>query len=146
VNNPSALKQNNTTGLARTVNGAPARDQSLRVDITPTQFGSVYGWVGAIIRYQDDNNYYFVQLRDKNRLILGKLVNGVSTLLDSADLPVAVNNHYRLRLEAVGTKLRAYVWSELIAEADDSSIGEGRYGFATGNAAALFDTLVVTRP
>src|SRR4051812_39848252 len=90
----------------------PTDDQQVEVLVNPTAFangGSGDKWVGAMTRYSGDSNYYYVSLRSGGTLSLRKVVNGTIGVLATATMPVTPNNWYSLRLEAVGSRLRAYV-------------------------------------
>ena len=93
------------------------------------------------MRYTDPNNYYYVSLRTSNELSLRKVVNGVITELARAPFTLQSNQPYRLRFEAIGTKLIVYVNDQVRLQASDSSHPRGRYGVVTYRAAASFGDL-----
>ena len=62
-----------------------------------------------MVRYTDPSNYYYVSLRTSNELSLRKVVNGVITELDRLPFTIQLNQRYRVRIEAIGTKLVVYV-------------------------------------
>ena len=62
----------------------------------------------------------YVTLRSSNTLHIKKLVNGAIQTLASIPFPVAANTTYRVRLEAVGSKIRVYVNGELTLEASNT--------------------------
>ena len=51
---------------------------------------------------------------------------------------------YRLRIEAIGSRIRGYVNGELVVEARDRALRRGSPGLATSGARADFDNVVVT--
>jgi hypothetical protein len=89
---------------------------------------------------------YYVTVRHDNTISLRKLVNGTIHILDTAPLTVAAGTAYTLRLEAIGTSLRAYVNGNVVLEANDSSHARGKYGLATYRTAAKFDDFVAWEP
>jgi hypothetical protein len=103
-------------------------------------------WFGAMARYTNDTNYYYVSMRSGGTISLRKVVNGVITVLATANMPVAVNNWYTLRLEAVGSRLRAYVDGKLALEAADSAHASGRTGMVTYRTAAQFQLFRAVQP
>jgi pectate lyase len=85
-------------------------------------------------------------VRSSNTVSIRKLVNGSITVLASTALPVQVGTWYSLRIEAIGSKLRAYVNGALVLEADDSSHPRGATGLLTYRAAADFDDYRAIQP
>jgi hypothetical protein len=57
---------------------------------------------------------------------------------------VTVNRAYRLRVEAIGSWIRGYIDGELLVEAVDRSMRDGRPALVTSGAQADFDNVVVT--
>jgi hypothetical protein len=146
----NALAQNSVAGDARALIGTPVDDQVVSFRVRPTAFAAGTAtqerWVGLIARYTDDQNFYYVTLRNSNRLSLRKVVNGGITELGRVPLSVSVGSTYALRLEATGQSLRVYVNDALVMQAVDSSHAKGRGGAATYKAAAQFDDYVAYQP
>ncbi len=107
------LEQSHANGLAvALVNDSDWTDlQRVEVDITATLTGD--SWVGAVARYIDADNYYYVAVRGNDTYGLYKRVNGVTTLLsegawfsaaptlhlaftvdDNDNMTVGINNEY----------------------------------------------------
>ena len=85
------LDQSSTSGNARILHGQPTDDQVLRVSARLNDIGTQTSgshWIGAMVRYTDPSNYYYVTLRTSNELSLRKVVNGVITELARAPLTV----------------------------------------------------------
>jgi pectate lyase len=115
--------------------------------VRPTAFAAgAQAWFGLMARVVDSSNYYYVTVRNNNTISLRRLTNGVIQVLDTAPLNVAAGTAYTLRLEAIGTSLRAYVNGRLLVEATDATIDAGRYGLVTYRTAAEFDDFLVTQP
>ena len=116
------------------------------------RFNGADRWIGLIGRYVDSQNYYYVTLRSSNQIALKKLTNGVITTLDTAALPASmpmtVNTWYDLRLDIVGTRLRAYLNGLLMLEATDqtSPHSAGYAGLAAYKAAAEADDFLAVQP
>ena len=148
---PSTLKyvQTSVAGDARATVGVATDDQSVDVRARATTFAGGSGgdrWFGAIARYSNETNYYYFSLRSSNTLSLRKVTNGQITVLRSVALPVVLGRWYRLRLEAVGSQLRAYVNGTLWLEASDTTHARGQTGIVTYRTAAEFDDYRAIQP
>jgi hypothetical protein len=137
-------------GVARAVIGVPAADQVVEILARPTTFegtgSSQDRWAGLMARYVDDSNYYYLVLRSSNTLSLRKLTNGAITELGTVSLPVSLGTWYRLRLEAIGERLRAYVNGTQVIETIDRTHERGAAGPITWRTAADFDDFKVYQP
>lgn len=135
------VNQASADGDARILHGGATDDQvvsvTARINGIGTQTTGSH-WVGAMVRYTDPSNYYYVTLRTSNELSLKKMVNGVITELARTTLTVQQGQPYRLRIEAIGTKLLVYLNDEVRLQAVDSSHTQGRSGLVTYRAAAAF--------
>jgi hypothetical protein len=80
----------------------------------------------------------YVTVRSSNELSLRKVVNGVVTELDHLAFTINQGQLYRLRFEAIGTKLVLYVNDQVRLQAHDSSLSQGRSGLVTYRASASF--------
>jgi hypothetical protein len=143
----NAYAQTSLVGGTRSVTGVDTRDQTLQVRAKATAFApGAEHWFGLMTRYQDDRNYYYLTVRNTNTISLRKLVNGVANVLDTATLTVTPGTWYRLRFEAIGNSLRAYVNNQLLLEANDAAYPTGRYGAVMFKAAARYDDFVALEP
>lgn len=143
----ATYSQLSTTGTPRAITGIETADQIIQTVVQPTGYATgKQGWFGLMARHVDDENYYYVRIGSDNTISLRKLVNGAIQVLASAPLVTTTGTSYRLRLEAVGHKLRAYVDDELKVQATDSSHPEGRYGAVMYQATARYDDVLVTQP
>ena len=79
-------------------------------------------------------------------MTLRKLENGSIVQLGSAVLTVTPNTWYTVRLEAVGSRLRAYVNGRLVLEATDPQPRIGRVGLIGYRAAADYDDIRAVVP
>lgn len=138
-------RQSALTGTAGAyVNSVDRTNQSIEADIKPTAFDGADRWVGLAVRRIDASNYYYAALRQSNVLELKRMVNGVFTTLASAPVQVVLNRNYRLRVEAVGTLVRAYVNSELILQARDTALTHGVAGIQMYKARADLDNVILS--
>jgi hypothetical protein len=146
----NAFAQDSVAGDARALIGTPTDDQVVSFRVRPTAFAAGTAaqdrWVGLIARYTDDRNYYYVTLRNSNKLSLRKLVNGAITEIGSVPLNVSAGTTYALRLEATSQSLRVYLNDALVMQAVDSSHVKGRGGAVTYKAAAQFDDYFAYQP
>jgi hypothetical protein len=123
-------------------------DQIVQADLRPTEFSGTDRWVGLIARYRDAGNYHYVTLRSSGSLEIKKLLNGSIQTLATVPFTVQPNVSYRLRFEAIGTRLRVYVNGTLRAEASDASLTRAlsSAGVATYKAALDLDNFSVVQP
>jgi hypothetical protein len=142
------IRQQNPSGDARAVTLVNANDQIVQTRATLNSFASGTGtrWFGLMARYVDEKNYYYVTLRRDNTISLRKMVNGTITILDTAPFTVTPGSAYNLRLEAIGSSLRAYVNGTLRVEASDSTHKSGRYGPVMFSAAATYEDFTAWEP
>jgi|HigsolmetaAR203D_1030402.scaffolds.fasta_scaffold01018_17 Uncharacterized protein conserved in bacteria len=147
VTDNQQLVQQDLSGDARAVARVDAQDQIVQARVRATAFAAGQGrWFGLIARYRDAGNYYYLKVSSDNTVSLRKLVDGTIQELDAATLPVSAGTWYTLRLEAVGSSVRAYVNGRVLVEASDTSHPSGRYGAVTYKAAAIFDDLTAWEP
>ena len=122
-------------------------DQIVQARVRPRAFNAAGDpWVGVMARYDDPTNYVYVSLRRSNTVTLRKLQNGSIIQLGSAVLTVTPNTWYTVRLEAVGSRLRAYVNGRLVLEATDPQPTIGRVGLVGYRAAADYDDIRAVIP
>ena len=144
------FNQASTAGDARAVVGPEQiinTDQIVQTRVRPRAFNAAGDpWVGVMARYLDQRNYVYMSLRRSNTVTLRKVQNGIITQLGSAVLTVRPNVWYTLRLEAVGTRLRAYVNGALILEATDPQPMIGLVGLVGYRAAADYDDFLAVIP
>lgn len=147
VSTEPLLAQTSTSGTSRAIVGIPVADQVVQARVRPTAFGKpAQAWFGLMARVVDSSNYYYVTVRRNNTISLRKLTDDAIQVLDSAPFNVSTGTLYTLRLEAIGTSIRAYVNGTLMLEATDATIDSGRYGLMTYGTAAEFDDVLVTQP
>jgi hypothetical protein len=132
---------------ARSSIGVPTYDQSVQARLRATTFApGGERWFGLMARYKDDQNYYYVTLRNNNTLSLRKLVGGVATVIATAPLTVSLGTWYQVRLDAIGSALRVYVNGQPVLEASDASLPTGTYGVAMYKTAMQMDDFLALQP
>lgn len=142
----TSFLQTSIGGVARASAGAPADDQIVQAEIMPTRMVSPASWVGVFARHTNDANYYYLKLGNDGQASLRKVVDSSITELAHAPFTVQPNVVYRVRLEAVGSTLRAYVNERFLFSATDTSHPTGRYGLITNTSVASFDDVRVHQP
>jgi hypothetical protein len=120
------------------------KNQAIQADVRPTAFNGSDRWFGLVVRRTDPDNYYYVAVRQSNVVELKRMLNGHFATLASAPMPVALNSNYRLRLEAIGTRLRVYVNGRMMVEATDRSLSEGQAGIRMYRTSADYDNIVIS--
>ena len=120
------------------------KNQSIQADVKPTAFDGADRWFGLTLRQTDPNNYYYLTMRSSNSVQIKKLVNGAISTLASVTFPVTLNRTYNLRLEAIGSWLRAFVDGNEVLKVQDLSHSHGRAGLYTFKTRADFDNVIIT--
>lgn len=129
----------------------------VRIEVDTLQYsGPQENRLGVICRYLDDNNYYFFVISTDGYYAIGKVKEGVQSLLgqnamryaSAIQTGVAINH---LRAECQGSTLRFYVNDAPIALVDDADFTEGDVGmlagtFGEGELDVLFDNFQVLQP
>jgi hypothetical protein len=145
-----ALAQDSIGGDARVAIGTITGDQVVAARVRPVAYAAPSGtqerWTGVFARFKDPQNFYYLSLRSGNTVSLRKVVNGAITTLASAPFTVALDTPHLLRLETVGTQLRAFVDGVLLLQANDAALAEGSGGLVTYKAAASFDDYSAYQP
>jgi hypothetical protein len=142
--------QSNQAGEGRVTIGVPTTEQSVEARARVIGFAAPEGtqrrWFGVVARYVDERNHYILALRNSNVLVLTRRVNGVDTTLGSFAVPVVPGQYYSIRLDAIGTQLRAYLDDRLLFEACDDAHPSGNYGMTTFKTHAEFNKFVAYQP
>ena len=138
-------RQSSLAGNATSLlNDTDWTNQSIQADIKPTTFSGNDRWFGLAVRRVDANNYYYLTARSSGSLQLKKIVDGVVQTLASMPLTVTTGSEYRLRLEAIGTTIRAYIDGTQVLQAIDSSLSHGQAAAIMYRTAADYDNVIVS--
>jgi hypothetical protein len=152
------IRQSVAAGDARALTGVPSEftgltqiDQIVEARARALSFISGQDpWFGLIARYRDDRNYTYITVNRNGYISLRKLVNGAIQVFDTTSMKVTAGTWYRLRLEAIGDRLRVYANGRLVLEGVDVSVDTalpgGHYGLMTSRASAEFDDVKVIQP
>lgn len=122
-----------TTGTAGTnatliYNNYLAKNMSVEAQVSQSGEG------GIIFRYTDENNYYLCCLRDDtssaDNIQLYKKVAGTYTSLTVVGVTYARGTTYKIRVEALDSRISVYWNDALVATVSDSSLtASGKVGF-----------------
>ena len=138
------FRQLRTDGPARAVlETSGSADQAIEADVTIRAFSGTSPWAGFLLRYTDLQNYYYL-LVDKNSVQIRKIVNGAFEPIATAPLALVLNRTYRFRIEAVGSRLRAFVNGALVGEVIDDAHARGKAGLTMFRARTDYDNVIVT--
>ena len=152
VNNGSSYvyEQDNMTGGAASYAGSTGwTDQAIEMDIRITDtLDSTDRWAGPVARYTNDNNYYYMTLRENDTAELKKIQGGTVSVLDSTSITFSHATVYDAKLEVIGETINGYIDGVLVLEAQDpgTSITTGKAGVRMFKAAVEVDEVLVTTP
>jgi hypothetical protein len=119
TNSTYAITSHPSTGISHlALTAAPAADVDLYVDVAASALATGASlFTGPVVRAADNNNLYQarVDLNTSNQIVLTlrKRVAGVETQLGStftSTLTHVAGTFYRVRLQAIGTALKAKIW------------------------------------
>jgi hypothetical protein len=130
---------------------------AVQVDADATRLeGPEANRFGLICGYRDSSNFYFFIISSDGYYTLGRVVQGTAHLLGQEMMAYSpaiaqgtAANH--LRLECVDRTLRGTVNGQMVAVAQDDSLGSGDAGllagsFEQGGVDVAFDNFVVIKP
>jgi hypothetical protein len=138
-------RQSSTEGDAASVHAADRTDQSISADITPVAFDGDDRWVGLMARYTDDDNYYYVTIRNStDSIVLKRKQDGIFTTLATQGFDASVGAKHRVTLESSGSRQAVFVDGQLLMANYDKALKHGHAGLRTFKAAADFDNVVVS--
>jgi len=103
-------------------------------------------WFGLLARYVDARNHYYVTVRASGHIDIRKIVNGVITVLASANYTAVPGQYFDARFKVVNDQLQLYLDNILVLSAHDRDLTSGQYGLATYRATAHWDLLSVQQP
>jgi pectate lyase len=139
-----AYRQSGTSSDARSRAGSTAwNDYTVSADVKPLAFNGTDRFVAVLARVQSNTSYYYLTLRNSNRIELKKLVGGSSTTLASASFTVTTGTEYRVGLRVRGSALTGTINGATLLSASDTQFVTGQIGLATFNASADFDNVRV---
>ena len=149
-NSDVRLVQYSTAGEGRVTIGSSTAEQRVEAVARVMQFAPATGtqrrWFGVVARYVDADNHYILALRNSNALVLSRRVNGIDTTLGNFAVNVIPQHYYTIRLDAIGSQLRAYLNERLLFEVSDTAHPTGSTGMTTFKTYAEFDRFVAYQP
>jgi len=138
------FRQLRTDGWARAVlTTFSGTDQSIEADVRIHQLAATSAGAGFLLRYTDLQNYYYL-LVHRNSLQVGKIVDGVFQRIATAPLSLVLGRTYRFRIEAIGSRVRAFVNGVQVAEVIDDAHARGMAGLTMFRARTDYDNVIVT--
>jgi hypothetical protein len=142
--NSFVYRQANTQGTATALyDGYSDSNESIEADLKITS-SVAESWSGLIARYKDANNYYYLKFGNNNAVQIRRKLNGSFTTLANTSFTASTNRAYRVRLEAVGTWLRAFVDDKLVGQVRDTALKLGKAGLTTYKSAVEFDNVIIS--
>jgi hypothetical protein len=129
------------------------RDVIVDVEATKAS-GPAEDFFGVICRYQDKENYYFLNVASDGWYLVGKVKDGEELTLGEAGTNTAIhqgNTSNRIRAECIGDTLSLYANNTRLIQVTDQDFESGAIGLmgrTYGNPGTdlLFDNVMVTRP
>lgn len=146
--NSTGLRQLDKTGDARAYIGVPVANQDITARMHLDSFGTSQNgaWFGVLARYVDPGNHYYATVRSTGQIQIRKIVNGVISVLASANFVAVPGDEFDLRFRVINDQLQLFVNGELLASAHANDIASGQYGFATYRTAATLEMISVSQP
>jgi hypothetical protein len=124
------------------------RDQVVEAKVKVLAFtGSSSSYQAAVYARFTPDAHYYVALQSNGDFKIKKFSGGNNTSISSAaSVDVAVNTWYTVKLEVIGTALKAYLNGTAVLNATDADVTAGGVAVGTKNATAAFDDVKVTAP
>jgi hypothetical protein len=144
----NGLAQRDTSGSAVAVIGTPVPNQEISARMRLDAFATSQqgAWFGLLARYVDASNHYYATVRSTGQIQIRKIVNGVVTVLGTANFTAVPGRNYDVRFQLIEDQLHLYVDGALLVAAHDRDIAKGQYGVATYRAAANWSSFEVMQP
>lgn len=146
IGGSNVYRQSYMDGTGRTILGPSVfqgAHQSIQADVTMHSGAGPGPWAGFILRYNDPQNYYYL-LVDQDSIDIRRIVNGVFEPIATAPFKLVMGKRYRLRMEAIGERLRAYVDGQVVADVRDDTHADGQVGLITWKMLTDYDNVVAS--
>jgi hypothetical protein len=143
------LRQTDPQADVRWVSTVGAGYQSVSARLRPQSYGtSSDPWIGLATHVVDDSNYYYITLRRSQQLSLRRLVNGQVQVLATVPQAMTLGSWHDLRLEIVGTRIRAFVNGDLKIEQTLPALSgsSGRNALLMWKTAADVESYIAYQP
>ena len=139
------FRQSAAGGAARAVlSGSDWKAQAIEADIRPVQFAAAGASFGLATRFQDDQNFFEVTVRNSGVVQLRRMAGGRERTFASASFKPVAGQTYRVRLESIGTLHRVLIDGKLLVDADITGPTHGRAALVTDHTQADFDNVIVS--
>ena len=102
-----------------------------------------YSASGILARYTNADNNYWLRLHQSGMIQLYKKVNGITTLLQEAAVPVSSGTWYTLKLVLNGSNLTGYINDVRKISVTDNSLSYGCIGIKSFQQSFSVDDVVV---
>ena len=124
------------------------RDQVVEARVKVLAFtGSSSSYQAAVYARFTPDAHYYVAIQSNGDFKIKKYSGGNNTSITSAATgDVTVNTWYTVKLEVIGTSLKAYLNGSAVLVATDADVTAGGVAVGTKNATAVFDDVKVTAP
>jgi len=144
----NGLAQRDTSGNAVAVIGTPIPNQEINARMRLDAFAASQqgAWFGLLARYVDARNFYYVTIRSTGQIQIRKIVDGVITILGTANFTAVPGRYYDVQFLVINDQLHLNVDGALVVTAHDRAIARGQYGIATYRAAANWRAFRVLQP
>jgi hypothetical protein len=123
------------------------QDVSVEADVEILEFnGSSSSYMaGLCVRVQDASNFYMIGVRSNDGKVgLRRFADGGTNLVQSTFDTGTTGVKYRLRVDAVGSTISAYLGDTLMFSESDATHASGGIGLCTVRASAAFDNVQVS--
>ena len=145
VDGTRAYRQSSTSSDTRSIaGGGSGAFTVVTARIKPTAFNGSNRMVALLGQAASLSTYYYVALRNTNRLEVGKRVNGTFTVLGSAPFTVTTGTWYSVTLNLFfpGRVIGSVTGGPTVDVADaGAGAASGKVGFGALNASATFDDI-----
>jgi hypothetical protein len=136
-----AYRQRNIEGNARTIlQTLEGADQAIQADLRILSVDGPTPWAGLMVRYTDSNNFYYL-LVNAASIQIRRNIDGAFEPIARVPFALTLGHTYRFRLEAIGTRIRAFLNGELVAEAVDDAHPRGKVGLAMWRTVSEYDNV-----
>jgi hypothetical protein len=109
--------------------------------------GSSSSYQAAVYARFTEGAHYYAALQSNGDFKVKKYSGGNNTSITSAaSVDVVPNTWYTVKLEVVGSSIKAYLDGTQVLSATDADVTSGGIALGTKNATAVFDDVKVTAP
>lgn len=141
--------QSATAGETLAVTGPSSwSDYAVQARLKITGEGAGATGAGIVFRHQDDNNYYFLQLRrtDQELRLFKKVAGSWSAIGQPVSFASSTQTWYTVAVVAQGSAIQVLVDGVVRLSESDQAHGSGGIGLRTYNTSAVFDDVSVRTP